>query len=123
MKKISELTNDKFEVTVPKGAVDGLGIKSDLSNLKEVFEKTDWSKVKIESNVYSPERMTLEELIERLNAYIGLDDRHTVVAVFKNNESDDIIGWTVVEKGVEGDYPVMQLDELIDKYKKIYGRK
>lgn len=117
MKKISELTNDKFEVTIPKEAVDGLGIKSDLSNLKEVIEKTDWSKVKIESNVYSPERMTLEELIERLNAYIGLDNRHTVVAVFKNNESDNIIGWTVVEKGVDGDYPVMQLDELIDKYK------
>lgn len=45
---LAELTNDKFEVTIPKDAVDKLGIKTDLSNLKEVVEKTDWNNVTME---------------------------------------------------------------------------
>ena len=35
---------------------------------------------------------TLEELIQALNKSFGLDENHTVIAVFENNESEVPIG-------------------------------
>lgn len=60
---------------------------------------------------------TLEELIKWINGQINLDEKHTVVALFEDNQHDEIIGWTVVEIGVEGDYPIYEdLRELFADY-------
>ncbi len=59
----------------------------------------------------------LEELIQQLNAFLGLDESHTVIAIFESNDNPDIIGWSVIERGVENDYPVLTLEQLIEQYK------
>ena len=60
--------------------------------------------------------MTSKNKKNKLNCSFGLDENHTVIAVFEDNNSDTPIGWSVVEKGVEGDYPVLTVDELLEKY-------
>lgn len=59
----------------------------------------------------------LEELIKHLNNFLGLDESHTVIAVFENNDNPNIIGWSVIERGMEGDYPILTLEQLIEQYK------
>lgn len=61
---------------------------------------------------------TLEELVKWLNNRFGFGDDRSVVAVFDNNDSDEIIGWLVADVGVEGYYPVMTIEELFEKYDK-----
>lgn len=62
---------------------------------------------------------TFEGLIKWMNEQLGLDENHTVVAMFEDNEHDEIMGWVVVEKGVEGDYPMYEdIKDLFAAYGK-----
>lgn len=61
---------------------------------------------------------TLKDLIEALESLLELPENHHLVAVFENNDSDEIAGWVVVEDGVEGDYPMYTSAELLEKFKK-----
>lgn len=63
-----------------------------------------------------------EQMIKNLNKRFQLDENHTVVAIFQDNNHDDIIGWTVVEKGVEADYPMYSTVELFEKYDKTINK-
>ena len=61
---------------------------------------------------------TLKDLIDTLESLLNLPENHHLVAVFENNESDEIAGWVVAENGVEADYPVYTSAELLEKFKK-----
>lgn len=61
---------------------------------------------------------TLKDLIEALEQTLDIPENHHLIAVFQDNEHDEIEGWLVVENDVEGDYPVYTTEELIKKYKK-----
>ena len=61
---------------------------------------------------------TLKDLIEALESLLDLPKNHHLIAVFENNDSDEIAGWVVAEDGVEADYPVYTSAELIEKFKK-----
>lgn len=56
------------------------------------------------------------ELVKMLEQYLNIPDNHHIIAVFDNNDSDDVIGYVVAEKGKEGDYPILTSKELIDIY-------
>lgn len=56
------------------------------------------------------------ELVKMLEQYLNIPDNHHIVAVFENNDSDEVIGYVVAEKGKEGDYPILTSKELIDIY-------
>lgn len=60
-----------------------------------------------------------EGLIKWMNEHLCLDENHTVIAVFEDNDHDEIIGWIVAEVGVEADYPVY--DDLRDLFA-AYGK-
>lgn len=59
---------------------------------------------------------TVEDLVKALESIINIPENHHLIAVFENNESDEIQGYLCVEYGVEGDYPVYTLQELLEKY-------
>lgn len=61
---------------------------------------------------------TLKDLVDALESVLDIPENHQLIPIFENNESTEIIGWVVAEKGVEGNYPVYSSDELIEKYKK-----
>ena len=56
------------------------------------------------------------ELIKMLEQHLNIPDNKHIIAVFDNNDSDDVIGYVVAEKGKEGDYPIQTSKELIDIY-------
>lgn len=56
------------------------------------------------------------ELVKTLEKYLNIPENHHIVAVFENNDSDDVIGYVVAEKGKEGNYPILTSKELIDLY-------
>lgn len=56
------------------------------------------------------------ELVKTLEQYLNIPDNHHIVAVCENNDSDDVIGYVVAEKGKEGNYPILSSKELIDLY-------
>lgn len=56
------------------------------------------------------------ELVKMLEQYLNIPDNHHIIAVFDNNDSDDVIGYVVAEKGKEGNYPILTSKELIDIY-------
>ena len=58
----------------------------------------------------------LDQLINIFNKRFQLDENHTVVAVFENNDNDRVIGWSVIEIGVQDDYPVYSTSELFRLY-------
>ena len=60
----------------------------------------------------------IKDLVIFLEDKLSLPENHHLIAVFRDNDSDDIIGWMVVEHGVEGDYPVYTFTELLEKYEK-----
>ena len=60
--------------------------------------------------------MTLEALVKTFENGLNIPENHQLVAVFENDDSDVIIGWSVVELGVEGDYPIYTLEELFTKF-------
>lgn len=64
----------------------------------------------------------LKNIVENMNKRFGLDENHTVVAIFENNENEEIKGWCVVEKGVEADYPMYSTVELFEKYDKTINK-
>lgn len=59
---------------------------------------------------------SIEDLVKALESIINIPENHHLIAVFENNESDEIQGWICAEYGVEGDYPVYTFQELLDKY-------
>lgn len=63
---------------------------------------------------------TFEGLIKWMNEQLGLDEKHTVVAIFEDNDHDEIIGWSVIEMGIEeGEYEVYEdVKELFAAYGK-----
>ena len=62
---------------------------------------------------------TFEGLIKWINEQLGLDENHSVVAIFEDDKHDEIIGWVVVEVGVEADYPMYDdLRKLFEAYGK-----
>jgi len=60
---------------------------------------------------------TLEDLVNALESILDIPENHHLIAVFENNESDEIIGWVVAEEGVEADYPMYTSEELIENFK------
>lgn len=56
------------------------------------------------------------ELVKMLEQYLNIPDNHHIIAVFDNNDSDDVIGYVVAENGKEGDYPILTSKELINIY-------
>ena len=60
-----------------------------------------------------------EQLVKDLNKALKLDDKHRLIAVFKDNESEEIEGWVICEIGVEADYPIISTDELMEIIKKV----
>jgi len=56
------------------------------------------------------------ELVKMLEQYLNIPRNHHIIAVFDNNDSEDVIGYVVAEKGKEGDYPILTSKELIDIY-------
>ena len=60
---------------------------------------------------------TLPDLIAALESSLNIPENHHLIAVFENNESDEIIGWVVAEEGVEADYPMYTSEELIENFK------
>ena len=61
---------------------------------------------------------TIGDLLDAMESVLALPENHHIIAVFENNESDEIKGWIVAEIGVEGDYPMYTTEELIKKFKK-----
>lgn len=65
---------------------------------------------------------TLKELIDALDHNLKLPENHHVVAVFENNDSDEVKGFIVAERGNEcegmkkKEYQVLLLEELLEKY-------
>ena len=59
---------------------------------------------------------TLPDLILALEETLNIPENHHIIAVFQDNEHDEIEGWLVVEKGVEADYPIYSTEELLEKY-------
>ena len=62
--------------------------------------------------------VAIKDLVIFLEDKLNLPENHHLIAVFRDNDSDDIIGWMVVEHGIEGDYPVYTFTELLEKYGK-----
>ena len=60
--------------------------------------------------------MNVIELVNTLERHLNIPDRHHIVAVFENDNSEDVIGYVVVENGKEGNYPILTEKELIDTY-------
>lgn len=60
--------------------------------------------------------MDLEFFIKFLEFTINIPDNHYLIAVFEDNDSNEIIGYVCAEEGVEDDYPVYSFEELIEKY-------
>lgn len=58
----------------------------------------------------------LNGLLKAMEETIDIPDGHKLVAVFKDNGSDEIKGFLCVEEGVEGDYPLMSLSDLLAVY-------
>ena len=61
---------------------------------------------------------TLEDLIHALEESLDIPKNHHIVAVFEDNDHNEIIGWLVVEEGVEADYPMYTSEELLKLFKK-----
>ena len=61
---------------------------------------------------------TLKDLVNALEEVLDIPENHHLIAVFENNDTDEIAGWVVAENDVEGDYPMYTTEELIAKYKK-----
>lgn len=59
---------------------------------------------------------TLEDLLKVLECVVDIPDNHRLVAVFEDNESEEIEGFLCVENGVEGDYPLLSLEDLLEEY-------
>ena len=59
-----------------------------------------------------------KEVVENLNKSLNLDDKHRLIAIFKDNESEEIEGWVICEKGVDADYPIISTDELVEMINK-----
>jgi len=59
---------------------------------------------------------SIKDYVWVLEQRINIPEGHHLVAVFENNDSDEIIGWIVAKTGVSGNYPVYGLDELIQMY-------
>ena len=62
------------------------------------------------------ENLSLEALVKTFENALNIPENHHLVAVFENDDSDEIIGWSVVELGVEGNYPIYTLEELFTKF-------
>ena len=62
------------------------------------------------------ENIPLEALVKTIQNALNIPENHHLVAVFENDDSDEIIGWSVVELSVEGDYPIYTLEELFTKF-------
>ena len=65
---------------------------------------------------------TLEDLIKAMEETINIPDNHHLVVVFNDNGSDEIKGFLCVEEGVEDDYPLMSLSDLLAVYGDRDGR-
>ena len=59
---------------------------------------------------------TLKDLVEAMEKTIAIPDNHHIIAVFKDNRSDKIEGFICAEYGVEGDYPMMSVEDLVNEY-------
>lgn len=62
------------------------------------------------------ENIPLEVLVKTFESALNIPENHHLVAVFENDDSNKIIGWSVVELGAEGDYPIYTLEELFTKF-------
>ena len=60
--------------------------------------------------------MDVIELVKTLEQHLNIPRNHHIIAVFDNNDSEDVIGYVVAEKGKKGYYPILTSKELIDIY-------
>lgn len=67
---------------------------------------------------YDPETndMDLEFMLKSLELTLNIPENHYLVAVFENDDSNEIIGFACAERGREDDYPVYTFDELLATY-------
>ena len=61
--------------------------------------------------------MNAIELVKTLEQHLNIPDNHHIIAVFENNDSENVIGYVVAEKGKKGDYPILTAKELIERYR------
>lgn len=61
--------------------------------------------------------MNAIELVKTLEQHLNIPRNHHIIAVFENNDSEDVIGYVVAENGKEGDYPILTAKELIERYR------
>jgi len=57
-----------------------------------------------------------EQYIENMNTALNIPYGYRLLGVFENDESDQLVGYIVVEEGREGDYPIMTIEQVINKY-------
>lgn len=75
--------------------------------------------IEANKNFTTLSKETFEGLIKWMNEQLGLDEKHTVIAIFEDDDHDEIIGWVVAEVGVEADYPMYEdLRQLFEAYGK-----
>lgn len=77
----------------------GFKIKEDVmdSELSRLLTESNYEvKFNIEHNSHSD---SLIELCENIKKHINLPDDKHVAALFENNDSDEIIGWSILDKG------------------------
>ena len=60
--------------------------------------------------------MTVAEFIMIMENDLNLPLNHHLVAVFASDAEETIIGVMCVENGVPGEYPVLTIPELYEKY-------
>ena len=64
----------------------------------------------------SNETMSVKDLVQYLESVLNIPENHHIIAVFENNESDEILGYVCVEEGVEADYPIYSFEQLVEEY-------
>ncbi len=60
--------------------------------------------------------MNAIELVKMLEQHLKIPENQHIIAVFENDDSENVIGYVVTEIGKEGEVPVLTAKELIEKY-------
>lgn len=92
--------NEQERVFIKQFSNDpGFKIKDDVidSELSRLLTESNYEvKFNIEHNSHSD---SLIELCENIKKHINLPDDKHVAALFENNDIDEIIGWSILDKG------------------------
>ena len=72
-------------------------------------------KIKVKPDLILTKKQ-FEQYIENMNTVLNIPYGYRLLGVFENNDSDQLVGYIVVEEGREGDYPIMTIEQVINKY-------